>query len=91
MVNKFNWRGGSRGFKHTCQETGSTARMRRQAKRPNGSACRMRFARPVGRLQILVRRCQGEATMADVELSIFNDDRYIDLGGSIWRCRVRQP
>jgi hypothetical protein len=51
----------------------------------------MRFARPVGRLQILVRRCQGEATMADVELSIFNDDRYIDLGGSIWRCRVRQP
>jgi hypothetical protein len=30
-------------------------------------------------MQIRVRRRQGEATVADVELSIFTDDRYIDL------------
>jgi hypothetical protein len=32
-------------------------------------------------MQIRVRRRQGEATVADVELSIFTDDRYIDLDG----------
>ena len=44
-------------------------------------------AKPVGRMQLLVRRRQGEATVADVELSIFNDDRYIDLEGIV----VREP
>ena len=44
-------------------------------------------AQPVGRMQIRVRRRQGEATVADVELSIFNDDRYIDLEGIV----VREP
>jgi len=38
-------------------------------------------------MQLLVRRRQGEATVADVELSIFNDDRYIDLEGIV----VREP
>jgi len=44
-------------------------------------------AQPVGRMQIRVRRRQGEATVADVELSIFTDDRYIDLNGIV----VREP
>ena len=44
-------------------------------------------AKPVGRMQLLVRRRQGEATVADVELSIFTDDRYIDLEGIV----VREP
>jgi len=44
-------------------------------------------ARPVGSMQIRVRRRQGEATVADVELSIFTDDRYIDLDGIV----VREP
>ena len=44
-------------------------------------------AQPVGRMQILVRRRQGEATVADVELSIFNDDRFIYLEGIV----VREP
>jgi site-specific recombinase XerD len=44
-------------------------------------------AQPVGRMQILVRRRQGEAAVADVELSIFTDDRYIDLNGIV----VREP
>ena len=38
-------------------------------------------------MQIRVRRRQGEATVADVELSIFSDDRYIDLEGIV----VREP
>ncbi len=38
-------------------------------------------------MQIRVRRRQGEATVADVELSIFNDDRYIYLDGIV----VREP
>ena len=38
-------------------------------------------------MQILLRRRQGEATVADVELSIFNDDRYIYLDGIV----VREP
>ena len=44
-------------------------------------------AQPVGRMQIVVRRRQGEATVADVELSIFNDDRFIYLEGIV----VREP
>ncbi len=44
-------------------------------------------AQAVGRTQIRVRRRQGEATVADVELSIFTDDRYIDLDGIV----VREP
>ena len=44
-------------------------------------------AKPVGRMQIQLRRRQGEATVADVELSIFNDDRYIYLEGIV----VREP
>ena len=44
-------------------------------------------AQPVGRMQILVRRRPGEATVADVELSIFNDDRFIYLEGIV----VREP
>ncbi len=44
-------------------------------------------AKPVGRMQLLVRCRQGEATVADVELSIFNDERYIDLDGIV----VREP
>ena len=47
----------------------------------------MPVAQPVGRMQIRVRRRQGEATVADVELSIFTDDRYIDLEGIV----VREP
>ena len=43
--------------------------------------------RPVGSMQIRVRRRQGEATVADVELSIFTDDRYIYLDGIV----VREP
>ncbi len=44
-------------------------------------------AQPVGRMQLQVRRRQGEATVADVELSIFNDDRFIYLDGIV----VREP
>jgi len=43
--------------------------------------------KPVGSMQIRVRRRQGEVTVADVELSIFSDDRYIDLEGIV----VREP
>jgi integrase/recombinase XerD len=42
--------------------------------------------KPVGRMQILLRRRQGE-NAADVELSIFNDDRFIYLDG----ITVREP
>ena len=49
--------------------------------------CAAPVAQPVGRMQFLVRRRQGEATVADVELSIFTDDRYIDLEGIV----VREP
>ena len=45
------------------------------------------IAKPVGRMQILVRRRKDEATVADVELSIFTDDRYVDLDGIV----VREP
>ena len=38
-------------------------------------------------MQIQLRRRQGEATVADVELSIFTDDRYVDLDGIV----VREP
>ena len=44
-------------------------------------------AKPVGRMQIQLRRRQGEATVADVELSIFTDDRYVYLDGIV----VREP
>ena len=44
-------------------------------------------AQPVGRVQIGVRCRKGEATLADVEPSIFTDDRYIDLDGIV----VREP
>ncbi len=43
--------------------------------------------KPVGRMQIRVRRRPGEATVADVELTINNDDRFIHLAGII----VREP
>ncbi len=44
-------------------------------------------AQPVGRTQIRVRRRKGEATVADVELSIFTDDRYVYLDGIV----IREP
>jgi integrase/recombinase XerD len=42
---------------------------------------------PVGRLQMHLRRRAGEPAVADVELEIINDDRFIPLGGIV----VREP
>jgi integrase/recombinase XerD len=42
---------------------------------------------PVGRLQMHLRRRAGEPNVADVELEIINDDRFISLDGIV----VREP
>jgi integrase/recombinase XerD len=51
----------------------------------NGKARPQHIPRPVGRMRIFVRRRQGEATVADAELTIINEGRCISLDGIVVR------